>query len=206
MARELIRDGYTSKTTWKSIMKGNILIIPGYKDSPKGHWQTWIEKQYPNAERLKTIDYHQPVLFNWSAHISEYLAKQAHPVTIVAHSFSCLAAVIAIKQHRPLVNAALLVAPASPIRFTKDGHTKKFPTSPTISSALPDEPLGITGLIVASQNDPWMDYEDACELSLKWGMPFHNVGDAGHINIESGHGPYPKVKMLLDSLIYITQT
>ncbi len=126
--------------------------------------------------------------FSIGLHTSASILPSKHtPVTIVAHSFGCLAAVIAIKQHRPLVNAALLVAPASPIRFTKDGHTKKFPTSPTISSALPDEPLGITGLIVASQNDPWMDYEDACELSLKWGMPFHNVGYAGHINIESGH-------------------
>lgn len=186
-------------------MKGNILIVPGYKGNPRGHWQTWIEKQYPNAQRLKAINYHQPALFNWSTHISEYLAQQTHPVTIVAHSFGCLAAVLAIKQQRHMVNTALLVAPASPLRFTEDGHINDFPTSPTISAALPDKPLGITGLIVASQNDPWMDYKDAHELSLKWGMLFHNAGYAGHINIESGHGPYPKVKVLLDSLIYITQ-
>ena len=186
-------------------MKGNILIVPGYRGSPSGHWQTWIEAQYPNAERLTAIDYHQPALSDWSEHISEYLANQTHPVTIVAHSFGCLAAVLAIKKHQSKVSAALFVAPASPLRFTEHGHINDFPNMPTISTILPNTSLGIIGLIVASQNDPWMAYKDAYKLSLRWGMLCHNAGPVGHINLESGHGPYPAVKLFLDSLIHLAQ-
>lgn len=187
-------------------MKGKILIVPGYKGSPAGHWQTWLEGHYPNSDRLKSVNVNQPILSTWSEEIERYLVQQNEPVTLVAHSFGCLAAAHVIAKHKRQVNAALLVAPASPHRFTEQGHITHYPTSPSISDSLPSSPLGVTGLIMASQNDPWLAYPDAHELAVRWGVRFHNAGYVGHINIESGHGPYPKIKSLLDNLIATTET
>lgn len=92
-------------------MKGKILIVPGYKGSPAGHWQTWLEGHYPNSDRLKSVNVNQPILSTWSEEIERYLVQQNEPVTLVAHSFGCLAAAHAIAKHKRQVNAALLVPP-----------------------------------------------------------------------------------------------
>lgn len=182
-------------------MHNNILMVPGYKGSPSGHWQTWLQQQYPHARRIDDIKHDQPLLAVWAQLISDYLHLQTQPVTVVAHSFGCLAASLAIHRYPHKVHAALLVAPASPERFTVHGHIGDFPSSATIADAIPKQPLGIRGTVVASQNDPWITYQQASQLCSKWGLTLYNAGTAGHINIESGHGPAPGLQRLLNQLM-----
>lgn len=183
-------------------MIDKILVIPGYKGSPNGHWQTWLQTQYPNTERIKEIDHHKPILSQWSAQIQQYLEQQTLPIIIIAHSFGCLAALDAIvrKQLQSKVSGVLFVAPASPYRFTSYGHRADFPNERSIVETLTIRALGVLGTMVVSRNDPWMNYDHACSLASDLGLLTYDAGYVGHINIESGHGPWPEVKALIDDI------
>ena len=72
----------------------------------------------------------------------------------------------------------LLVAPADPARFGAiDALAQAAPAMPTC--------------VVASANDPWMAAPRAQAWARLWGSDWINLGNAGHINIDSGHGPFP---------------
>jgi hypothetical protein len=45
-----------------------------------------------------------------------------------------------------------------------------------------------------------MAQDNARDWARRWGFVFHDAGDAGHINVESGHGPWPLIRNLLQSL------
>ena len=45
--------------------------------------------------------------------------------------------------------------------------------------------------LVASSNDPYATLEHSADLAAAWGSKFVEAGAAGHINAESGHGPWP---------------
>lgn len=179
-----------------------ILIVPGYKGSDEEHWQTWLQKQYRVSARITGINYDQPVLNDWVQSIQEYLRHQQHPVSIVAHSFGCLAVASALDHpdFTDIVKTLLLVAPASPERFTAKGHQQYFPALPTITPMIPKSSLGVIGMLVASRNDPWLPFQEAIELARQWELLFFDNGAVGHINPESGYGPWPECKFLLDSL------
>jgi predicted alpha/beta hydrolase family esterase len=56
----------------------------------------------------------------------------------------------------------------------------------------PREPLTFPSLVVASRNDPFGSYEHADDIAAAWGALLLDAGEAGHINTESGHGPWPE--------------
>ena len=62
---------------------------------------------------------------------------------------------------------------------------------------LPREPLPFPSVLVASRNDPFAPYEESEEISYAWGSRLLDAGEAGHLNIDSGHGPWPEGLMSL---------
>jgi predicted alpha/beta hydrolase family esterase len=46
--------------------------------------------------------------------------------------------------------------------------------------------------VAASTNDPFGEQIAAQNLALDIGAAFSDAGEAGHINVESGHGPWPE--------------
>lgn len=163
------------------------LIVPGLNGSGPGHWQTWIETRLLNATRVHQHDWSTADLGLWSARIRNAIARQPGKVRILAHSFGVLAAVQAAEDHSHRIAGALLVAPADPERFGASG-------------LLPSKPLGFPALVVASANDPWMSAPRASWLAGTWGADIVNLGPVGHVNIASGHGPWPQIFTLLNRL------
>lgn len=164
-----------------------LLIVPGLHDSAPGHWQSWLQALYRHSVRVVQRDWETPDLERWSARIAATLERAGPgPWIVAAHSFGVLALVhhLAQRQAGALANderdivAALLVAPAEPAKFG-------------LSEALPRTPLAPLTTVVGSQTDPWMRIDSAHRWSQRWGSHFVNLGDAGHINLESGHGPLP---------------
>jgi predicted alpha/beta hydrolase family esterase len=109
-------------------------------------------------------------------------------VILVAHSLGCLTvawwAATAVGSSGK-VQGAMLVAP--PDLETAPG------TLPALASFTPT-PLGrfpFPSLLVASENDPYAGIEAAAAFASQWGSDFVNVGAEGHINADSGHGPWP---------------
>ena len=157
-----------------------LVIVPGLHGSGPGHWQSWLHGQVDGSVRLVQDDWRTPDLARWSDRVADTLeALGPGPHVIAAHSFGCLATVHAVAR-RPALDVAqlLLVAPADPDRFD-------------VAPALPQGRLGPASCVVASDTDPWMSAARAAEWASRWGSDWINLGDAGHINVDSGFGPFP---------------
>ncbi|MGE5492922.1 MAG: alpha/beta hydrolase, partial [Actinomycetota bacterium] len=42
------------------------------------------------------------------------------------------------------------------------------------------------------ENDPWVGIGTARRWAREWGADFTSIGEAGHINVDSGYGPWPQ--------------
>lgn len=157
-----------------------LLIVPGLNDSGPAHWQTWLQAQHRDARRVEQRDWREPELERWAARVTTTLERSGDaPWIAVAHSFGCLALArhLACTPDSP-VRAALFVAPAEPDKFG-------------VAALLPQGPLGLPSTVVASDNDPWMTAASTRRWAQRWGSAWLTLGDAGHINTESGFGPLP---------------
>lgn len=183
-------------------MDRSLITVPGYRGSRPAHWQTWLEAQRPDARRVTGIDWEAPILARWAASVRQQIDDAPTPVLLVAHSFGCLASVIAAADRPEKVAGLLLVAPADPQRFSPLGlrHCGEGPAVESVADCLPDTPLASCSLLVASADDPWMRADDARAWAETWGSRFIDIGRAGHINAESGFGPWPQALELLESL------
>ncbi|WP_347558932.1 alpha/beta hydrolase [Robbsia sp. KACC 23696] len=189
---DALRDGKTAVT---------VLIVPGLHGSEDAHWQSCLERTMPSARRVIQRDWARPSLKEWServrAEIAIAAAESDAPIVLVGHSFGCLTIAAALlesgaacgDQGLDRVAAALLVAPANPARFDIDPSR--------LRAALP-----VTSVTVGSENDPWMPFDAVRQFAQAWGSSLINLGNAGHINVASGFGPWPLGLELTDMLCW----
>lgn len=163
------------------------LIVPGLHSSGPAHWQTWFEHNLPGSVRVIQRDWKDANLPDWSSRVRREISRNPGRIYIVAHSFGALAAAQAAFDHSERIAGAMLVAPADPEKFG-------------ITDNLPSVPLPFRTVVVASTNDPWIRLERAADLADLWGADLINLGEAGHINAESGFGPWPEGLAILERL------
>jgi hypothetical protein len=163
------------------------LIVPGLRNSGPSHWQTWFETRLPDTRRVEQDNWERTSLPAWATRVREAIDAVGEPLWIVAHSFGCLATVTAAFERQDRILGALLVAPADPERFGE----------PT---ALLEQQLQFPSLVVASTTDPWVRASVAQYWAAQWGSEYLNIGDAGHVNVDSGHGPWPEGLRLFEQL------
>lgn len=163
-----------------------IVIVPGLHNSGPEHWQSWLETRV-SSTRIGVPDWTTPDLNGWMQAILATVDQVGDNTILIAHSFGCLAAIRALHRAGHKARGAILVAPADPIKFHLD---------PATISA----PLAIRTIVVGSENDPWMRCQAAQEMADALGANFLNLGRAGHINVESGYGPWPGVLKLIRGL------
>ena len=166
------------------------LLIPGLDGSPDPHWQAWWQATDPNAITVHQDDWANPTPEAWEAEVAGAVLQ--HPGAIlVAHSLGCLV-VARLLSHWPQLNiaGALLVAPADARRSTR---LRSF-------AGIPRKELPVPVTIVASRNDPWMSFREASDLAHDWGATVVDLGAAGHVNVSSGFGPWPRGIKLRDAL------
>jgi predicted alpha/beta hydrolase family esterase len=65
---------------------------------------------------------------------------------------------------------------------------------------MPLSRFGFPSVVVASSNDPYVTLSRAREYAQAWGSRLVDIGDAGHINGESGLGDWPEGWALLTGL------
>ncbi len=168
-------------------MTATTLIVPGLNSSGSAHWQSWFETQIPDAVRVIQGDWKRADLAAWSGRVRREISRRSGPILIAAHSFGALAAVQAAEDYRERIAGVLLVAPADPEKFG-------------VAAALPEGRLGFPATIVASSDDPWLSIDRALALAVRWGANLVDIGNAGHINADSGYGPWPVGLALLGQL------
>lgn len=166
------------------------IIVPGWRDSGPGHWQSLWAGRLKNAVRVQQDDWITPTREGWVASIANTILQQNERVLVVAHSLGCIATAHLPLEAAERIDGALLVAPADPERRAV---LSDF-------SPVPCQKLPYRSVLVASSNDPYCPVRLAGAYARAWGSEFVRMQNAGHINIESGHGEWPLGVALLQSL------
>ncbi|GGD91032.1 alpha/beta hydrolase [Aureimonas endophytica] len=168
------------------VSQADILIVPGYKGAGPEHWQTRWERRLSTARRVEQAEWSKPVREDWVKAVAEAVNASTRPVVIVAHSLGVATTVLAVPHFRHHVAGAFLVAPPDV------ANPKLRPKHLMTFGPYPREPLPFPSFVIASQNDPFCDYAVAEDIAHAWGALILDAGNSGHIDAESGHGPWPE--------------
>lgn len=173
----------------------DILIIPGWSSSGADHWQSRWERNLKTARRVEQTDWIKPEKDAWVDRIVAEARSSMRPVVLVAHSLGVAAVAHAAPSLAALrIAGAFLVAPADVDNAEEWPVTQGeiFSSQQSRFAPLPCEPLPFPSALVASSNDPYCQIERARALGRAWGARVIEAGAAGHINTQSGHGPWPE--------------
>ena len=170
-------------------MTATVIIVPGWRDSGPGHWQSLWAERLPGVVRVVQDDWITPSRKAWVAALERTILGIEGPVVVAAHSLGCIATTHVSAEAAARIHGALLVAPADPER-----RAVLSDFAPVPYARLP-----YRSVLVASSNDPYCPIRLAGAYARAWGSEFVRLQDAGHINIESGHGEWPLGQALLQS-------
>lgn len=180
-------DGYQD-SVHHPVEKTTVIIVPGLGDSGPDHWQTRWGRDHPAYRRVCQRDWYQPQVGEWVEALDREIRRAPNPAILVGHSLGCITIAEWAKRHWADIRGALLVAPA-------DADCRPF-----FGGRIPLQPLPFPSTLVASENDPHLELERARLFARHWGSRLVNLGQAGHINVESGFGPWPDGETLLAEL------
>lgn len=169
-----------------------VIIVHGYDGSGPGHWQRWLHEELQHrgivAELPDLPDPQWPRCNRWVAELNRLVRLAQAPVTFVAHSLGCWALDHFLARHGANgISRALLVAPPSPYLLFEP--VQSFFPAPQSREAW--APIAERSLLVSSDDDPYIDAAEAEEIGRRIGVPVTVLPSAGHINVESGFGPWP---------------
>ncbi|MGI0527804.1 RBBP9/YdeN family alpha/beta hydrolase [Rhizobium giardinii] len=170
--------------------EADILIVPGYTNSGPDHWQTRWQNKLASARRVEQAEWSKPVREDWVKRMIEDINAATKPVVIVAHSLGVATAIHAVPHAQKKIAGAFLVAPPEVT------NPKIRPKHLMTFGPYPREPLPFPSMVIASRNDPFGSYDHAGDIANAWGALLVDAGESGHINAESGHGPWPEGTMV----------
>jgi predicted alpha/beta hydrolase family esterase len=174
-----------------------ILNVPGLGNSGPGHWQTIWEERRADCYRADLGQWDSPHRNSWVTKLHHAIDEADSPVILAAHSLGCLAVAWWAALERPRwcekVVGALMVAPPEVDRAPADTRLTAF-------GPLPKGLLPFPSIVVASRNDPYIQFDRARVLARFWGSQFADAGAVGHINAESGLGDWDFGQYLIRQL------
>jgi uncharacterized protein len=181
------------------ISEADILIVPGLGNSADGHWQRRWAERFSTGRVVEQDEWDRPLLPDWTARLQREIAIASRPVVLVGHSLG----VSTIVHAAPLLDAgkvkgALLVSPPD---LESAAVMADLPHEVGSFRNVPRDPLPFPSLLVASTNDPYVSVDKAVDMSTAWGAELHLAGEAGHINLASGHGPWPEGLLMFTRLM-----
>jgi uncharacterized protein len=174
------------------------VLVPGWHGSGAAHWQAIWRAENPHWRWVEQGDWDSPDCGQWVSRLDEVVDDCAGSVVIVAHSLGCLAfahwASSARERVRRKVEGGFLVAPTDVERENSPREFRGF-------SPVPKYRIPVPTMLIASENDPCMTLPRAKRLGVLWKSILVNAGAAGHINVASGHGPWPEGRTLLSGFV-----
>ena len=165
-----------------------LMLLHGWGGSDFPHWQSWLAaetaKDYGCVDFVRLPDFEHPKLRPWMEKAAKEL-QHTLPDVVVCHSLGntlwfhlCNERLI-----RNKVKHLILVAPPS-MHCGIEELSEFFPVSP------PKNLYSENALMVVSDNDPYMDLQEAVSLQKALDIPMEILHDAGHINAQSGYGEW----------------
>ena len=164
----------------------DIIIVPGLGGGSPDHWYSRWEQKLPTARRVVQADWHNPSLESWTRNLVEAVEAATRPVVLVAHSLGVMTVAHAADRIAERIVGAFLVAPPSAaVLHTLDGVDPAF-------ADVPRDALPFPAVLIASRDDSYASYAESSALAEAWHADFVDAGTSGHLNDESGHGPWPE--------------
>jgi len=152
------------------------LNIPGLKNSGPQHWQTHLEKKYPNDfQRVLQDNWDSPNCSDWIIRLEEVLSQQPlEDVILIGHSVGCATIVNWFGKYQHRIKGAMLVAPS-------DVERGDYPQYITGFFPLYLKELPFPSIVVGSTDDHVVDFERAEYFAGLWGSDFVEVENGGHL-------------------------
>jgi predicted alpha/beta hydrolase family esterase len=165
----------------------SFLILHGLGASGPGHWQTWLAARLrADGERVAYPDLPDadlPSLPAWREALDgELAALPAGETVVICHSLSCLLWLHHVAEGGPQADRALLVAPPSESAGLPE-IAEFFPVP------LPRVAAGAR--LVCADNDPYCAEGADTLYGEPLDIPVDVLPGAGHVNPETGFGPWP---------------
>ncbi|WP_159726248.1 alpha/beta hydrolase [Methylosinus sp. Ce-a6] len=164
----------------------DILILPGLGGSGLEHWQTRWAKKLSTARCVAQADFDAPRFAEWIETIEREIAGATRPVVLVTHSLGGIAALHVAARGSDKIAAAFLVTPPS------ERAIEALTAIDRAFLPIPRARLRFPAILVASSDDPHADADFSRGLAEEIGAELVDAGAAGHVNAESGHGPWPE--------------
>jgi uncharacterized protein len=173
----------------------DILMIPGPGNADPDHWLARWGTKLSTARLVVDEDWNRQGPDDPAGATLAAIEASDKPVVLVAHSAGVLSAILAAPLALKRIAGAFLVSP--PDLEGNGPLARKLRRS----GDYPRDPLPFPSVVVASRNDPHCGFDHAGDLANAWGSLFIDAGESGHINGESGHGPWPEGSMVFAQFI-----
>ena len=180
-------------------MTPTLIIVPGLGDSGPQHWQTLWETKF-GAARVGKMTGKTRRRRRGPARLQETI--DATPGELCSGGPFLRRA-----DHRSLggayggherVRGALLVAPTD---AEQPGMLETDPGGVCQWPQCRCSPLPFPALVIASENDPYAS-RTGPGICQAWEAELVSAGEAGHINVASGHGEWPEGEILLGEALH----
>ncbi len=167
----------------------DLLFIPEAGPLSPDHWIARWSAKLSTARLVAALDPKAT-----PAEIVATARLSARPLLLIGHSTGAVAAALAADALTAQdVRGAFLVAPpAQDILMTLDDGA--WPRAPLARLPWPT-------ILVGSRTDPWASLRQSQALASDWGAEFIDAGEAGRIDADSGHGPWPDGLLKLGGLL-----
>ena len=181
-----------------------VLIVPGLRDHVEAHWQTLLTGSL--RQRGDTVRCVPPMgrsdldCATKVAAIEREASAISGPLIVVAHSGGCVMVAHWAQQTKRPVLGALLATPPDFETQMPEG----YPTLQALRDGgwlpVPRAPLPFPSIAGVSRNDPLGSFEAVSALARAWGSRIADLGEVGHLNPASGHGPWPQAMQFIEEL------
>ncbi len=169
------------------------LILHGWGGSDHPHWQSELASEI--AKNYGTVSFplldncHFPSKNRWIKQVKKIL-EEFKPDTVVCHSLANTLWFWLCEEEIATVEKLFMVSPPS-----------LSTTEPTIKSFFPCEiPSNIHAKevhLIVSDNDPWIEVDEAENIAKYLGANYTIIENGGHINTDSGFGKWALIEELV---------
>lgn len=175
-----------------------ILTLAGAEQPDSSHWISQWEKERGNAQRIHLGVWDRPHRNSWITAIDYAIRQSDRPVILVARGLACIAVAWWASFEKPAygnpIAGALLVAPPNVDVASTDLRLMGFGPAPKALLPFPSA-------VVASRNDPRMDFGGAHALAGFWGSRCFDGGAIGTASGLSDLGAWQDGAAMLDWVI-----
>ena len=181
-------------------MEPTVLIVPGLRDHVAQHWQTLLAAELPRVASVPPMGRDDLDVGTRVEAIEQAAQAVEGPLVVIAHSGGTIMLAHWARVTRRPVLGALLAAPPDFETPIPAGYPGLEELRAGGWLPVPRTPLPFPSIVAASRNDPLAAYERSAELAHAWGSELVDLGEVGHLNPASGHGPWPLAHLFIAQL------